>query len=124
MAEAVFWSAIAVMVYVYAGYPALVFVLAHLRPRPVRAAPHLPTVSFIIAAYNEEAAIAGKLENTLALDYPSDRLEVIVASDGSTDRTEEIVETRAAERVRLLALKGRHGKTIAQNRAVEVARGE
>src|SRR5206468_947959 len=67
--------------------------------------------------------IAAKLENTLALDYPADRLEVIVASDGSTDRTEEIVAARGG-RVRLLALAGRHGKTIAQNRAVEVAQGE
>jgi cellulose synthase/poly-beta-1,6-N-acetylglucosamine synthase-like glycosyltransferase len=124
MAEAVFWSAIALIVYVYAGYPALVFLLAHLRPRPVRGAPNLPTVSFVIAAYNEEAAIAAKLENTLALDYPADRLEVIVASDGSTDRTEEIVAARGAGRVRLLSLAGRHGKTIAQNRAVEAAKGE
>ena len=124
MAAAVFWTAIGLIVYVYAGYPALVFVLAHLRPRPVRAAPHLPSVSFIIAAYNEEAAIAAKLDNTLALDYPADRLEVIVASDGSRDRTEDVVRGRAGERVRLLALEGRNGKTIAQNRAVEIARGE
>src|SRR5438132_3179944 len=124
MAAAVFWSAIALIVYVYAGYPALVFVVAHLRPRAVHAAPHLPTVSFIVAAYNEEASIAEKIENTLGLDYPPDRLEMIVASDGSTDRTEEIVASRSTDRVRLLALRGRHGKTIAQNRAVEVARGE
>src|SRR5437867_7030321 len=123
MALAVFWSAIALIVYVYAGYPALIFVLAHLRPRPIRRAPHEPSVSFIIAAYNEERSIAAKIENTLALDYPADRLEIIVASDGSTDRTEEIVRGLGG-RVRLVALGGRFGKTIAQNRAVEAARGD
>jgi cellulose synthase/poly-beta-1,6-N-acetylglucosamine synthase-like glycosyltransferase len=121
--EAVFWGAIAVVVYVYVGYPCLIFLLAHLRPRPVGKAPHLPTVSFVIAAYNEAAVIARKLENTLALDYPPDRLEVMVVSDGSTDATEEIVRTRFAERVKLLALP-RQGKTLAQNQAVAAARGE
>jgi cellulose synthase/poly-beta-1,6-N-acetylglucosamine synthase-like glycosyltransferase len=123
VAEAVFWGAIALMVYVYAGYPVLIFLVAHLRPRPVRSAPHLPSISFIIAAYNEERSIAAKLENTRALDYPADRLEIIVVSDGSTDRTEEIVRTHTAG-AKLVALGGRFGKTIAQNRAVEAASGE
>src|SRR5438046_1179871 len=75
MAGAIFWGAAALVVYVYAGYPCLIFLLARLRPRPVRKAPVLPTVSFIIAAYNEERVIAAKLENTFALDYPAERLE-------------------------------------------------
>src|SRR5437773_5971709 len=91
MAGAIFWGAIAVVVYVYLGYPCLIFLLAHLRPRPVRKAPVVPGVTFIIAAYNEQAAIARKLENTFALDYPADRLELKAVSDGSTDRTEAIV---------------------------------
>src|SRR5262245_45395449 len=125
MAAAVFWGAIAIVVYVDAGYPCLIFALARLRPRPVRNDPaHRPSVSFIIAAYNEAAAIAGKLSNTLALDYPPERLEVIVASDGSTDATEEIVRTRFGDRVNLLAMGGRHGKTLAHNRAVEYATDE
>ena len=124
MAEVVFWGAIGVVVYVYVGYPCLIFLLAHLRPRPVHRGPHLPTVSFIIAAYNEDAAIADKLRNTLAFDYPADRIEIIVASDGSTDRTDEIVRTQFADRVRLLHVPGRVGKTMTQNRAVEVASGE
>jgi glycosyltransferase involved in cell wall biosynthesis len=123
MAGAIFWGAIAVVVYVYVGYPCLIFLLAHLRPCPVRKGPYLPPVSFIIAAYNEEPVIAKKLANTLALDYPADRLEIIVVSDGSTDRTEEIVRGEFAGRVRLLALP-RQGKTLAQNRAVEAATGE
>src|SRR5438093_6135626 len=114
MALAVFWTMVGLLVYVYAGYPCLVFVLARLRPRPVRRGPELPSVSFIVAAYNEEAVIADKLRNTLAIDYPADRLEIIVASDGSTDRTEEVVRTQFGERVRFLALH-RQGKTLAQN---------
>jgi cellulose synthase/poly-beta-1,6-N-acetylglucosamine synthase-like glycosyltransferase len=124
MAAAVFWAAIGMVVYVYAGYPCLIFLLAWLRPRPVRRGAELPTVSFIIAAYNEEAAIADKLRNTLAFDYPADKLEIIVASDGSTDRTDEIVRTQFADRVRLLHVPARVGKTTTQNRAVEVATGE
>ena len=125
MAEAVFWGAIAIVVYVYAGYPCVIFLLARLRPRPVGKDPrHQPSVSFIVAAYNEGPVIAGKLANTLALDYPGERLEIIVASDGSTDATEEVVRTRFGGRVRLLAMGGRHGKTIAQNRAVAAATGE
>jgi cellulose synthase/poly-beta-1,6-N-acetylglucosamine synthase-like glycosyltransferase len=124
MAAAVFWAAIGMVVYVYVGYPCLIFLLAQLRPRPVRTAPYLPTVTFIVAAYNEQGAIADKLENTLALDYPADKLEVIVASDGSTDQTDEIVRTRFAGRIRLLHVPGRVGKTITQNHAVEAATGE
>ncbi len=123
MAGAICWGAIAVVVYVYVGYPCLIFLLAHLRPRPVRKAPVLPGVTFIIAAYNEQAAIARKLENTFALEYPADRLEVMVVSDGSTDATEEIVRTAGAGRARLLALP-RQGKTLAQNQAVAAASGE
>jgi glycosyltransferase involved in cell wall biosynthesis len=125
MAAAIFWVMVALLIYVYVGYPSLVFLLATVRPRRVRKAPHQPTVSFIVAAYNEESAIADKLRNTLALDYPPDRLEIIVASDGSSDRTDDIVRTEFGGRVKLLALGGRNGKTIGQNRAVaEVATGE
>lgn len=123
MAEAIFWVAVGLCVWVYALFPALVFALSHLRPRPARRAAVTPPVSFIVCAYNEEAAIAAKLDSTLALDYPADRLEVVVASDGSTDRTEEIVRTQYANRVRLLAYE-RIGKTTCQNRAAEAATGE
>jgi cellulose synthase/poly-beta-1,6-N-acetylglucosamine synthase-like glycosyltransferase len=125
MAAAIFWGAVGVVVYVYVGFPVLVFVLARVRPRPVRKGPApLPAVSFIIAAYNEEGSIVRKLANTFALDYPADRLEIIVVSDGSSDRTEAIVRAEGGDRVKLLSLPGRNGKTIAQNRAVEVASGE
>jgi cellulose synthase/poly-beta-1,6-N-acetylglucosamine synthase-like glycosyltransferase len=124
MAEAVLWGAVGIIVYVYAGFPVLMAVLARMRPRPARRGNVLPTVTVVIAAYNEEAAIAGKLENTLASDYPADRLDVVVVSDGSTDRTDEIVTTEFAGRARLLPLGGRFGKTIGQNRAMEETTGD
>ena len=125
MAATIFWGMLAIVVYVYAGFPLLVWLVSRLRPRPVRKrlVPP-PTVSFIIAAYNEERSIAKKLANTFALDYPADRLEILVVSDGSSDRTEDIVRAEGGDRVRLLALGSRNGKTIAQNRAVASATGE
>jgi len=95
-----------------------------LRPRPLGRAAFEPRVSVIITAYNEERDIAAKLENTLALDYPKDLLEIIVASDCSSDRTDEIVRGFAARGVRLYRQPERLGKTTAQNTAVERAEGE
>ncbi len=126
LAPLVLWASLGALAYVYVGYPLLLFVVSRVWSRPVRKAPSTPSVTLIIAAYNEEAAIAAKLENSLALDYPPDRLEIMVASDGSTDGTNAIVErfvARHGERVRLLALP-RAGKTSGQNRAAAAARGE
>jgi len=85
---------------------------------------YLPTVSLIIAAYNEEAVIGKKVENSLRLDYPKDKLEIIVFSDASTDRTDEIVKGYADRGVKLLRIEGRKGKTYCQNEAAKVAQGE
>ncbi len=121
---AIFIFAVLLVVYAYAGYPATVYVLSRLMPRPVRMAKMTPRVSLIIAAHNEERDIAAKLHNTLALDYPKDKLEIIVASDCSTDRTEEIVSRFAEHGVRLHRQTERFGKTVAQNRAVKMSSGE
>jgi cellulose synthase/poly-beta-1,6-N-acetylglucosamine synthase-like glycosyltransferase len=83
-----------------------------------------PTVSFIIAAFNEDASIRAKIENTLAINYPSKLLEVIVASDGSTDGTNILVSTHTDPRVRLVGNPENRGKTATTNLAVEEARGE
>ena len=99
IAQAVFVAAMAVMAFIYAGYPALIFALSLMLKRPVRRGDITPRVSVIIAAYNEERDIAAKLKNTLALDYPRDRMEIIVASDCSTDRTDEIVRRFSAQGV-------------------------
>ena len=78
-----FFTGAALLCYTYAGYPLLLLIVSRLRSRPIRRAEWTPHVSVIITAYNEERDIAAKLENTLALDYPAEKLEIIVASDGS-----------------------------------------
>ena len=125
LAEVAFWLGAVALGYTYVGYPLLVLAVSKLRPRPVRRAEgHEPEVSVIITAYNEERDLAAKLENTLALDYPKARLEVIVASDCSSDRTDEIARSFASRGVRLHRQPTRRGKTAAQNAAVALARGE
>lgn len=124
IAELCFWTSVAALFYTYAGYPLLVLLVSLLRPRAVRRAEYEPFVSVIITAYNEERAIREKLENTLALRYAPEKLEVIVASDCSTDATDEIVREFAGRGVRLHRQTERLGKTAAQNAAVTLARGE
>ena len=124
LAELMFWLGVAALFYTHAGYPVLLVIVSRLRPRPVRKADLNPGVSVIITAYNEERDLAAKLENTLALDYDPERLEVIVASDCSTDRTDEIARTFAPRGVRLHRQPERLGKTAAQNEAVARSRGE
>lgn len=120
-----FWVSVLSILYVYLLYPVLVTLLAHLR-RPERfpPQPHPPSLTILIAAYNEEACIAGKLENTLALDYPREQLQLIVVADGSDDRTPAIVSGFASRGVALLHRPERRGKMDAINRAVAAARGE
>ena len=122
--EMIFWLSAATLLYTYVGYPLLVALVSMVRPRTRRLGAFEPTVSVIITAYNEECDLAAKLENTLALDYPRELLEIIVASDCSTDRTDEIAQDFASRGVRLYRQPERLGKTTAQNSAVERARGE
>lgn len=123
-AAVVFWLAVGLIAYVYVGYPAFIAFLNLFR-RPQRAEPdNYPSISVLIAAYNEEAGIGEKLEKTLALDYPKDKLEVIVLSDCSSDRTDEIVQSFTDPRIRLLRMKERKGKTHAQNEGVKACTGE
>lgn len=122
--EAIFWLSLAAIGYAYVGYPLLLIVLSRLRPRPVRSGHWTPSVTVIIAAYNEERDLAAKLENTLALDYPPSHLEIIVTSDCSSDRTDEIARSFASRGVKLHRQEERLGKTAAQNAAVTKARGE
>jgi cellulose synthase/poly-beta-1,6-N-acetylglucosamine synthase-like glycosyltransferase len=124
-AQIIFFSSAGALLYVYAGYPFVVFLLSRLRPKNVRRrADFEPTVSVLITAYNEERDIRRKLENTLLIDYPPEKLEIIVASDCSTDKTDEIVREFAARNVKLYRQTERLGKTSAQNMAVERATGE
>lgn len=124
MAEIILWGSVLALGYAYVGYPVLLFIVSSLRARPVARAEWTPAVSVIITAYNEERDLREKLENTLALDYPQEKLEVIVASDCSTDGTDEIAREFATRGVRLYRQPERLGKTAAQNAAVAQARGE
>jgi cellulose synthase/poly-beta-1,6-N-acetylglucosamine synthase-like glycosyltransferase len=121
--EALLWGSLAAIAWAYAGYPLSMALLARLRPRPVTKAPIEPTVTLVIAAYNEEKHIADKLRNALALDYPSTHLEILVASDCSTDATHAIVRSFAPA-VTLVELPERGGKTAGQNLASAHATGE
>src|SRR5207249_1606345 len=109
--------------YTYILFPAVVFLRGRLLRRPYKTAEITPPVSMIIAAYNEAGSIATKLDNILSLDYPRDRLELVIASDGSSDGTDAIVRRYAGQGVRLLSLP-RQGKIPALNTAVAAATGE
>ena len=119
----VFWFCLAVCVYIYFGYPALLWVLSRVRARPVLEGEVFPLATFVIAAYNEERNIAAKIENTLGLDYPADKIEVLVMSNGSVDRTNEIVRGFTDPRVQLIALP-QPGKMEALNEGARLSRGE
>jgi cellulose synthase/poly-beta-1,6-N-acetylglucosamine synthase-like glycosyltransferase len=114
-------------VYPYLLYPIVLTVGAHLvsLDQSAESEPEsLPSVTLIIAAYNEAPVIQDKIENTLALSYPESKLEIIVFSDGSTDETDEIVKQFPTDDVKLIRIEGRVGKTICQNRIAEVATGD
>jgi cellulose synthase/poly-beta-1,6-N-acetylglucosamine synthase-like glycosyltransferase len=124
MAKAIFWTCSALLVYVYLLYPLIVRALA---VRYGRSAPHgtgLPSVTIIVAAYNEERCIRSKLDNISRLDYPRGLLSTIVVSDASSDATEEIARSYDPARVTVLRVEGRQGKTACQNRAAAAAPGE
>jgi len=126
-----FWLSLLFIFYSYAGYPLLVFLLS--RPRPAFRLEPLPetggsqlfpSVTLLIAAYNEEKVLAQKLENSLALQYPPEKLQILVAADGSTDATPEITRSFASRGVLLSYSPERGGKMAAIDHALEQARGE
>jgi biofilm PGA synthesis N-glycosyltransferase PgaC len=124
VAEVTFSVSTALILYTYVGYPLLITLLARTRPSPpVAKCPITPEVSVVIAAHNEEDCIEGKLANSLAVDYPPDLLEIVVASDGSDDGTDEIVRRYPSDRVHLVPVP-RGGKAAALNAGVARARGE
>lgn len=122
--EIALWALLASSLYALLGYPTLMLLLSRFWTVKLTRQPVSPMVSMIISAYNEQAAIAKKLENSLALEYPRDRLEILVVSDGSTDGTDDLVTGFAARGVRLLRVEGGLGKTAALNHAAAAASGE
>jgi cellulose synthase/poly-beta-1,6-N-acetylglucosamine synthase-like glycosyltransferase len=123
--KAAFLIGVLWLAYVYAGYPLLLVLLAAWRhARPTASEESLPSVSVLIAARNEEKDIGWKLGETLTWDYPSQKLEILVASDASEDSTDEVVRTFVDPRVILVRMVRRGGKARALNRMAEQARGE
>jgi len=125
------WIALAAVLYAYVAYPLVVFLLARMfgsQPQPPAGeATELPTVSLLISALNEERWIAQRIENALAQDYPRDRLQIVVASDGSTDRTGRIVSQlarRHAGRIELHDFSSRRGKATVLNELIPAAKGQ
>ena len=112
------------IVYPYLIYPVVIALIGQLHPQPVRRAPQLPSMSILIPAYNEIECIDATIQNKLQQNYPSDKLQIIVVSDGSTDGTDEVVRGFADRGVRLLRREGREGKAAALNAAVRLAHGE
>ncbi len=125
-AELWLWAALGVLAFTYVGYPLLLTAWATLRHRQElrREGVLKATVTVVIAAYNEEACIRQKIDNLLASDFPAGRLEIIVASDGSTDRTVARAEDCRSDAVRVVAFPERRGKAAVLNDIVPLARGE
>ncbi|HHE40256.1 MAG TPA: glycosyltransferase family 2 protein [Candidatus Cloacimonetes bacterium] len=126
-----FWISAIVLFYVYFGYPVLILFLSKLLPKPfvkfseeeLQNASLLPEISIFIPAYNEEPVIEKKIRNTLELDYPKDKMEIVVASDGSEDKTVEITQLYS-DKIQLMAYDVRIGKTGLINKTVPKLKGE
>ena len=120
----VFWVCAGTIAYVYLGYPLMMALWARLAPRPHKRAECFPSISLIVPAHNEAACIVEKLRSSLALSYPPQKLEILVATDGSTDGTEQLAASLRDPRIRVLHHAKRLGKAAAIARAVTSARGD
>jgi cellulose synthase/poly-beta-1,6-N-acetylglucosamine synthase-like glycosyltransferase len=119
-----FWFCAVWLGWVFFGYPLAMALLSRLRGRAVKSSPQTPFISILVAAHNEVEHIADTLRNKLAQDYPEDKLEIIVVSDGSDDGTDAAVERLTDPRIRLMRQQPRQGKTAALNMAAATATGE
>ncbi len=124
LAEAIFWGSLLFVAYVYLGYPIVLAVWSTLRRRPICRRCIEPTVSLIIAAYNEKQGIQRRIDNCLTLDYPKDKLEIIVSLDGPTDGTDILAKEYENAGIVILESLNHQGKAAALNRAMSVANGE
>jgi cellulose synthase/poly-beta-1,6-N-acetylglucosamine synthase-like glycosyltransferase len=127
MTKLLFWISVAFPLYVYIGFPLLLWLLQGLVRHAPRRRPIEPSVSLLVAAYNEATVIADKIRNSLDLAYPAEKLEIVIASDGSEDATADIVRSFEAEssgRVRLLNYPQNRGKTAVLNDAIRELRGD
>lgn len=122
-----FWALLFFVIYTYAGYPLCLRALGLLKASPLPtyppSAPDLPSITLVVSAHNEQEVITEKLLNALDLEYPQGKLEILVASDGSTDATDAIVQKFVGQGVHLVRCEGRIGKTACLNKAVSQASG-
>ena len=119
----VFWLAVFLIVYSYFGYPIILMILGTVKRKKINKKEITPTVSLLVLAYNEEKVIREKIENSLDLDYPGDKLEIVVASE-STDKTNEIVREYTEQGIILYSFKKREGKQVMIYRVIPLLKGE
>lgn len=119
-----FWISLSVIFYTYIGYPVLVYLLSLIFRKPVKKVQNYPAVSILISAYNEEKFIEEKIESILELDYPQDKIEVLIGSDGSNDKTDEIVSKLVNDRISLFRFQLREGKPSVLNSLAEQVKNE
>ncbi len=123
--EILFWFSFALVLYIYAGYYALIWLISRFYPEPLyEEVIDYPPVSVVFSAYNEEKVLKKRVKNCLALDYPEDKLEILIGSDGSTDKTNSILESIHDSRVTIFLFHERHGKNWVLNQLVEKSTGE
>jgi len=122
--ETTFWLALLLLGYLYVGYPLVAWLRARVSPHPHRREPIAPAVTLVVVAHNEAERIEGRIRNLLNLDYPAAQLDIIIASDGSTDDTVERARMHADARVAVLAFRFRRGKPAVLNDVVPSARGD
>jgi len=120
----IFWTSVLLMAYVYVGYPLVILLWARLLPRSSIESEIQPRVSILVVAHNEGHRLARRLENLLGLDYPADRVEVLVGSDGSDDGTDQLARSFRHPRLRFFTFPTRRGKAAVLNDLVEAASGE
>lgn len=126
MLKIVFWTAVTIVIYIYFGYPLFLTLWSIFKREERERREIIPRVTLIISAYNEEQIIEKKIENSLELSYPKDKLEIIVVSDGSTDNTDGIAKKYSSEfdNVKLVRVEGRVGKNIALNKVLPHVSGD
>lgn len=124
IAATVFFFSLLLLIYIYIGYPAIVIIISKFIGKPVKKEPFYPSVTIVIPAFNEESVIKEKIENTLELDYPKDKLQIIVCDDASIDKTGEITKSFAQQGVQLSIGSTRTGKVGGINRGMSLATGD
>jgi len=124
MMEQIFVSSIILIFYSYFGYPLSLYIIGIFENKKINNMEYLPYITMIITAYNEEIKIENKIKNTLAIQYPKNMIKIIIASDGSNDRTVEIAKTYEKDGIEVLIIEKRAGKENAQKEAVKIAKGD